>query len=296
MPGESVYNNYITQFSSMIHVKAQQMKSRLRPYTMERVIKGESAAYDGIGPVEARELVGRLNKTQFADIEHTRRQIPRRQFEVTLAIDKFDVEAKLTDPQGDYANAVLMAMERMYDRVCIESMFADVKTGKDFSGTVTFAADGGVTVDATAGYTLAKLLAILQTFADNEIGNDMPVDLVSGISGDEQTTLLQIAQLTSGDYSRQYSLEKGRIVNACGLNYILFGASVANPMLPVSGGVRTSFALATGGLCVGIGRDFGITIKDRADYVNVKQVQITGVMGACRTEGARIVKVTTTDL
>lgn len=296
MPVDTIYDQYRIQFGDTLHVLAQQQKSRLRPYVMERMMQGEAMSYDGLGTVEARELTGRLNKTQFADIEHLRRKIPRRQFEVTLPIDQFDVEGRMSNPQQDYAQAVMMAMDRMYDRVCIEAMFADVQTGKDFSTTITATSDGVLTVNATGGLTLAKLLEIQQNFVDNEIGNDIPIDIVYGITGDEQTTLLQISQLTSGDFTRQYALERGALTYAVGIGLVKFGAGVSNPMLAVSGGVRTSFALSTGGLCVGLSRDFGIKVSDRNDYINVTQVQVTGVIGAVRTEGKRIQKVTTTDI
>ncbi len=38
-----------------------------------------------------------------------------------------------------------------------------------------------------------------------------------------------------------------------------------------------------------------ITFKDRADLVDVKQVQIIGILGAVRTEGVLAQKVQTTD-
>lgn len=295
MAMETVDNHLITQFSDMMHVRAQQLRSRLRPYVTIKKMTGDVFAYDGLGQVEARELTARFNQTQFDDLEHFRRKLSKRRFSVTLPIDRYDVEGMLTDPQGEYANACVAAMERVFDKVCIDAMFADVQTGRDFGTTVTFANDGGLTVNATAGLTLAKLLEIRKNFVDNEVGNDIPVDIAYGISGDEYSTLLQISQLTSGDFTRQFALEKGEIIKAVGMNLITYGASVNSPMLPVSGGVRTSFALATGGLCVGMAREWEITIKDRPDYVDTKQVQITGVLGAVRTEGKRLQKVTTTD-
>lgn len=296
MAMETVDAHLITQFNDMMHVKAQQMKSRLRPYVIIKKMTGNDFAYDGLGPVEARELTGRFNLTQFDDIEHFRRKLSRRRFSVTLPIDDMDVEGRLTDPQGDYAQQTVNAMERVFDRVCYDAMFADVQTGKDFSTTVTATADGVLTVDATGGFTYPKLLEIRRNFFDAEVGNDIPVEVAIGISGDENSTLLQINQLTSGDFTRQVAVDKGQIVTACGMNLVMFGASVVNPLLAVAGGVRTSFALSYGGLCVGLSRDWKITIKDRADYTDVKQVQITGVLGAVRTEGRRIQKLTTTDL
>lgn len=295
MAMETVDQHLITQFSDMMHVKAQQLRSRLRPYVTIKRMTGDQWAYDGIGQVEARELTGRFNPTNFDDIEHFRRRVSKRRFVVTLPMDRSDLEGMLTDPQGEYAQACVAAMERVFDRVVYDAAFATVYTGRDFSTSVTFASDGGSTVNATAGLTLAKLLEIKQTFLDNEVGTDMPAEIMFATAGDEQTTMLQISQLTSGDYSRQFALERGDLVKAVGMDLITFGASVGNPLLTVAGGVRDCLALSSGGIAVGLARDWEISVKDRPDYVDTKQIQITGVLGAVRTEGKRVIKVTTTD-
>lgn len=208
---QSVDNHLITQFADMMHVKAQQVRARLRPYVTIGKMDGDNHAYDGVGSVEAREVNSRLTKTQFADIEHFRRKVTRRRFEVTLPIDSHDVAGMLLNPQGIYAQACVRAMERVFDRVVCDAMFADVKTGREFDTTVTFANDGGLTVDATSGWTYEKFLEIHQNFIDNEVGNDIPVKLVAGISGDEHTDLMSEAELISGDYSRQFVVDDGTI-------------------------------------------------------------------------------------
>lgn len=283
------------QFSGMMHVVAQQTQARLRKCVTIKRMTADDFAYDGVGTLEARELTARFNQTQFDDLPFTRRKIGKRRFTATIPMDKHDVEGMMTDPQGQIAQAAVNAMERVFDRVCYDAMFADVATGREFGTSVTFANDGGLTVNATAGLTLAKILEVTRNFCDNEVGNEVEVSKWVGISGDEQQTLLQIEEFTSAFYSRGMQLEGGKIKNAAGLDFIMFGASVSNPLLAVSGGTRTSFALATNGLCVGLARDWEINIDRRVDYVDTVQVQIVGTLGAVRTEGKLIQKLTTTD-
>lgn len=288
------------QFQSSLHIRAQQFKSRLRPYVKMVPINGaDEIAYDGLGQVEVRELTGRFNQTQPADIEHFRRRIPRRRFEATIYVDKYDLEGKVNDPQGEYASAIVAGMERQLDLLIYEAMFADVQTGRRFENTITAATDGVLTVNATGGLVLGKLLEGRANFMDNEVGNDAGAIPGSrfclGISGDEHSTLQQISQLTSGDWSSDYSLEKGTIQKAVGIELIPFGAFQNNPVLPVVGGVRTSFLMAQGAIALAMSRQWEVTIKDRPDLVDTKQIQVVGVMGAVRTEGKRIQKFTTTD-
>lgn len=292
---ETVDKALITQFSDMVHASAQQIKARLRPYVRIKPMSGDVMAYDGLGDVEAREVFGRVQKVEFDDIEHLRRKLVRRRFVVTLPIDASDVRGMLLNPDGEYAQAVLRAMERRFDRVVIEAMFADVKTGREFETNLTYANDSGYTaIDGTGGLTYEDLLALSQNFIDNEVGNDMPEKFVLGLSGKEHKELMQETELTSGDFSRQFVVDKGEIQQAAGFEIVRYGASVNNPMLAEAAGERTCFAMSTRAMLVGISKEFQISIKDRPDYVETKQVQIVGQIGAVRTEGKLIQKLRTT--
>jgi len=285
----------IIQFSDMVHNKAQQIKARMRPHVKIKKMSGDLFAYDGLGQIEAQEISGRVQKTQFTDIEHLRRKISRRRFAVTIPIDGMEVAGALLNPEAPYAEVCVKAMERMFDRVVVGAFFADVYTGRDFETTVNFATDGGFTVDATAGLTYEKLLEAKQNFLDADVGTDSQETIVMGIAGDENTALLKEAELIHGDYSREYVIDQGDITKALGMQLIKFAGAVQNPILNVtSGSVRECFVASTRGICVGMSQDVKVSIKDRSDYVDTTQVQIVGVFGAVRTEGVLIQKLQTT--
>lgn len=294
MLNDSVDVALITQFSDMLHVKSQQIRARLRPYVQIVPLTGDRMAYNGLGVVEAREVIGRIVQTQFDDIEHNRRKLGRRRFVVTLPIDDSDVRGMLTDPQGPLAEASMRAMERVFDRIGVEAAFADVKTGREFENPVTFAADGGLTVDATAGLTYEKLLEIQKNWINNEVGTDIPESKILLVSGDELDALMKETELTNGDFSRQFVVDKGEITTAVGLKLIGFGADVPSPILSVASTTRSNIALTNRGLIYGLSKSFSVKVENRPDYVELKQVQIIGELGAVRTEGLLIQKVTTT--
>lgn len=284
----------ITQFADQIHVKAQQIRARLRPYVKIKNLTGDIFAYDGLGDIESQEVTGRVQKTVFNEIEHLRRKIRKRRFVITLPVDQSDVRGSLLNPESEYSEAIVRAMERTFDRVGIEAMFATVATGRDFDTDVTFATDGGQTVDATAGLTYEKLLEIKQNFTDYEVGNDVPEKIVFGITGQEETQLFKETELVSGDFSRQFVVDKGEITRALGMEIVKWGASVQNPMLAVASSVRDCFAMSSRGLCYGMALDLKLKIQDRPDFVETTQVQAIVEYGAVRTEGVLIQKVQTT--
>lgn len=284
----------ITEFSDMVHQEAQQMNSRFKPYVTIKQMSGDVWAYDGLGRVEAREIVGRNVPATFDDINHNRRKVSRRRFVVNLPIDASDVRGALLDPQSEYAKAAAAAMMRKFDAVVYDASFADVKTGRDFETTVTATNDGVLTVNATAGFTYEKLLELKQNFFDNDVGIDNNEGLFLSITGKEHTALMGEIELVSGDYNRDYVVEKGVITKALGIDLVQFAANAPQPIIGVSGGTRTLLAGSTRGICVGMSKEMAIKIQERNDYIETTQVQVVMELGAVRTEGVLVQKVTTT--
>lgn len=288
----------ITQFTDICHQQSQQIKARLRPYVEVIPIKGDKATYDGIGTVEAREIIGRIQPVQFTDIEHYRRKISRRRFEVTIPTDQSDIRGMLTDPHSRYAKAIVMGIERRFDRLALEAAFAPVWTGRDFETRVTAEEDGVLTVDATSGLTYEKLLEIGQNFIDADVGNDMPEKLFLAIAGDEHTDMMNETKLISGDFSKQYVVDKGQITQAVGFDIIKYAGKArgkTKPMLNVTdAGVRECIAASTRGIVVGISLTPKLSIDNRPDYYETDQIQMIVEMGAVRTEGCLVQKVNTT--
>jgi len=166
---QSIDKALITEFSALVHHEAQQMASRLKPYSIMKQMSGDVFAYDGLGRVEAREVAGRNMPATFDDITHNRRKIARRRFVVNLPVDSSDIRGALLNVDSEYAKACAAGMMRQYDRVIYDAAFANVLTGRDFETSVTAATDGVLTVDATAGLTYEKLLEIKQNFMDNDV-------------------------------------------------------------------------------------------------------------------------------
>ena len=294
MSADLIDNALVIQFSNQVHVLAQQMESRLRPYVEVRPMTGETYAYDGLGPIEASPVVGRQQPVTFSDINHLRRQISRQRFVLTLPIDAADVRGMLENPQGEYAKACVRAMARVFDRVVTSAEFATVYTGRTMGTSVTAANDGVTTVTATSGLTYAKLIEINKNFMDNDVGNDIPETIVMGICGNEYTSLMQEVELINDLYSQHYVVDKGRMAEAAGIKLIPFAANAPKPVLSVASSTRACFAMSTRGICVGMSKEFSLKVELRPDLVEVTQVQIVFDLGAVRTEGVLVQKVNTT--
>lgn len=290
-----VDNVLITQFSNLLHVKAQQMKSRLMSKLQVIPMTGDEFAYDGTGEVQARTVNERNPRINPTNPDFTRRKMSRDRIVVELIVDNRDVRGMFEDPNSKLVRDCLMAINRKSDKVGIDALFADVSTGRRFSSTVTFAGGGGQTVDATGGLTYAKLLEIRENFRSKDIGIDMPENILFLLSEQEETALFNITQLTSGDFNRNYVVENGKVVNVLGMDLVCYGSAATIPQLSVASSTRDCAALSTEGLAYGMSKQFGVkVIPDYPGYVESTYIQVLGEIGAVRTDEDRVQKVQTT--
>ena len=281
----------ITEFNAALDVQEQQMTSRLLPFAKRIGISGDNFAYDGLTEVQSYRANGRNPDIQPSQVTFTRRKLSRERVVVTLEVDQRDVRGMLTDPKGDLARLCIAAIERETDRIIYDALFATVYTGRNFGTSVSYTTDGVLSVDATAAFTYEKLLEIRANFIDNEVGNVGMTPIVIGISGDEHTDLMSEIELTSGDYTSQYVIEKGAITSALGMGLIAFGAGVTDPILETVGGERISFALAQNGVVLGISLERKVEVKDNPLKVETAIINVIKELGAVRTQGVRIQRV-----
>lgn len=286
----------ITQFSDMVHVRSQQMRSRLRQHFNVRKMTGDQWAYDGIGIVEATEQNDRISETKFNSVEWNRRQITRRRFVITLPLDASDARAMLLNPSNDYSGVCIRAIERVFDRVGIQSAFATVNTGRTFGTPVTAASDGVLTVDATVGLTYEKIVESRRRFTNAEVGNDMPETFLFLCTGDEEAALMQETAFINSLYTQQSVVDKGELQRAGGFNLVKYGGSVTAPLLAVASGTRNCIACSTRAIVYGMSLDLSLKVQERPDLVEVTQVQAIIQLGAVRTEGVLIQQINTTVL
>ena len=288
-------NVLITQFSNLLHVEAQQTKSRLMGRFPSIPITGDEWAYDGTGQVIARTANERNPRISPVNPDFSRRRMLRDRIVVELIVDNRDVRGMFENPSSKLVRDCMYAIYRKADAIGISALFADVATGRRFDSTVTFAGGGGQTVNATGGLTYAKLLEIRANFRSKEVGTDMPENILLGLSEREETQLFNITQLTSGDFSRNYVVDKGQVVQVLGMDIVCFGSAVDNPQLAVASAVRDCFAASNQGLIYGMSKEFSVkVIPDYPGYIESTYIQVLGEIGAVRTDEDRIQKVTTT--
>ncbi len=283
----------ITEFSSAMDVREQQMTTRLMPYVNRITISGDDFAYDGHTEVAAYHANGTNPDIQPVAASFTRRKLSRDRIVVTLLVDNKNVRGMLTNPTSELAMLCIAALERETDRIIYDAMFATVYTGRNFATEVSYTSDGVVSVDGTSGFTYEILLAIRAQFIDAEVGNQGEIPIAIGISGDEHTDLMSEVELTSSDYSSKYVIDKGIIKQGLGMDFVAFGAgsNITDPILETVGGERISFALASRGVVLGISLDRVVEVKDHPTKIETTIINVIKELGAVRSAGVRLQRI-----
>ena len=213
---------------------------------------------------------------------------------VELPVSERDLESVLMDPKSIYIQRAIESLNRTKDKIILQAAAGPVSIGRNGSTTLTAAADGVQTVNGTGGVTYTILNTLDKNWIDAEVGNEAPVRKILPVSGDEYVQLMGITQLTSGDYSRRMPVDTG-IQYAMGYELVKFGANTDDPILPVSGGVRTAPVLTQDSVALWMARDIDVEVEKRTDLYKTWQIVVSMSIGAIRTEGALVQLLTTTD-
>jgi len=259
------------------------------PYVTHGSYSGERVqVVQFVGPVEFIERDTPYSDTKLTELEHTSRWINGKEYDVAVLVDRLDTLKMIYDPTNVYVDRFRQAHSRKRDTIIVDNFFAPVKTGKDAAGTATYKAANTV-ADGGTGFTLAKLRSLrkLMKKRNLDMRSIKPIILVNGEATDD---LLGETQVTSSDYAAVKALVEGEVNAFMGFNFLSFedynGAGI--PFAAGSSTVRHSPAWIPEGMHYGTWQDLVITISNRPDKNNIKQIHGTFTAGAVRLEEDKV--------
>jgi len=293
----------LQQFRDNFLELAQQTKSILGGSNIVTYLpsKGKTNNLARIGRIELSEVSTRNPDKVYGEYSVDNRQLTKRRFTKTITIDKlYDINELIKDPSSDILKQLVNAKERVIDRVIAAAAAGSVLIGApDVAPTEVSAADDGViTVAGTAGLTAAIVDAVTQTFINNDVPYEMFRGAILALTGQENTALMSEEKFTSNLYMDSKPMADGKISQAGLYRVALFAGTddnitVSSPVLGESGGVRTCLVLAPESVAVAM--EIGdLSVEKNPNKVNSMDITIDLWINAMRTEGARVVKLTTT--
>jgi hypothetical protein len=290
-PYQTIETQYVVEFAKTVHVLAQEKMSKLTPFVKIMDFQGEDFAYDRFGVLVDQEITERFQPIQLQDPAWDRRWMAPRYFAVAVGVDSKDADKMLRNPGPELAEGCVAALMRRKDNIIYNAALASVNVGKSAAATtpVTFANDGGVTIDASGGFGFGTLQTIKQNFVDSGVAVDSSVDIALTIDGKRQQNLLSEMELTNFLYQTEKPLATGTMEQAYGIKMVPFASNtIYPPLLTLTAGERTLIALAEQGVVFAKGI-VSIRIEKRIDmFGSPTQIIAEMAVAALRTEGTRV--------
>lgn len=265
----SVDQNYINQFSDMVHDLIEQNGSKLMNIFPKEVgEKGEYHFFDRLGTVDPVVRQSRFEQLNTQNIDHSRRGAVLTDYQAVVGLSDIDKIRMLVDPQSGYARKVANGLGRRFDIDALTALVGTALTGK--AGGSTQALSAGQIDTTASGLTLARMIKAKKKFVENNVSGKLFMAI------DEQglEDLLNLTEVQSADYNSIRALVNGEINTFMGMEMIQFGSGIVPEA--TAGSVTRAIIFTEDALKVAIGKPLEIRVDEIADRGHF--IQVAGYM------------------
>ena len=151
---------YVAAFREGFEQAFQQTESKLQSYFETESQSTEYQYFDRIGIAEAmQDATTRYGTNPTSDIDHDRRRIGLRDYELGKYIDEKDLKRVATDPMNAYTQALLASGNRKIDDIIIDKIYGSAFTGKNGTTEIKFVGGGNAAVTTSGSESPAGIVA-----------------------------------------------------------------------------------------------------------------------------------------
>jgi hypothetical protein len=134
-----IETSYVAAFREGFEQAFQQTESKLQPYFESESQNEEYQYFDRIGvATEMVEDNTRFQTNPNSTIDHDRRRLGLKDYELGKYIDEKDLKRVITDPMNAYTQALLASGKRKIDDIIIDKFFGKAYTGKNGATEIDF--------------------------------------------------------------------------------------------------------------------------------------------------------------
>jgi hypothetical protein len=282
---------YVDTFESTVRQLAQQKTSRIRSAVTEVNRQSQSHMWDRLAASDYRTKTPRAESPAGGDgsgaigttdgLDWSRRNTLIQTFDTGEIVGREEIVQMLIDPKSAVAENLAMNMKRAVDDVIIDNFFSDALT--DGGTAATFPTSQAIDESGNI-ITMDMLLNVKEIFALNDVDMDERITFVIGPR--QQRALMQLLEVTSGDYQNSKALATGYLPNFLGLDIIVSNRlTTATTNLECAAFTRRAMGLH-------VASDISANVAERPDMSFDWQLYCSMQMNAVRVEDEHIVKLT----
>ena len=286
----TIDNAYIETFEANVRHLAQQGTTKLRAHITETGRQSEKHNWDRLAASAARQktaarMASPVGGDQASAIGGTdglawsRRVSIAETWDTGEIVEVEDPVQMLIDPNAAVTQNLGMNMRRAVDDIIIAASIADATIGD--GSTVAFPA-GQTIGDGTSVITIDTVLEVQEKFYSNDVDPDESKVFVIGPT--QQRKLMQLMEVTSGDYQNQKALATGVLPNWMGFTWIVSNRLLAD----VAGTDLKCLAFSKKAIGMHVAQDIKAKIGERTDMSFAWQFYCHMTMGAVRVEDEHI--------
>lgn len=279
---------FVTQFHDSFVAAAEQKESRLESTVTNRgMITGSSYTANDMGTVEATQVTNRYGDTEWTIPDAGTRSALMADYDVAIPIERTDLAKLLANPQGDYLQRCIAAMNRKKDKVIYDAARGSALRKTDEAGTFAGVSLSGAQVIAAGGtgMTKAKIITARKQFRTNEADEHNGEELYIAYDAGMLEDVLSDTTLTSADFMAAKMLQEGDISGKwLGFKWIPYEALTGTS-------TKTTIAWAKSGVHVGSGENIVTDIGPRRDKRNMIQIYVAMSIGAIRVNEQKVVTI-----
>jgi hypothetical protein len=274
---------FYSSWQGAVTIAQQQRLSRMRPAVRVENTTGEVHFFERLESDTVSEVATRHADTPNIEADHTIRSCRPRFFVWSRIIDDEDKVRLLMDPTSVYNENAGMSFERKVDLILLQAALGTAYTGKGGTTATTFPAAYQI-ANGSTGLTKAKLFTASELLLAAE--NEGPFYMA--ISAKENTDLLNIPEVASGDFNNAKPLVEGKVQHYMGFNFIH-----SEQLAAASATVHSCVAWSKNSLGLGVWNDKEMNIaKDPTKNYNWRP-HIKYFIGATRLDEVGVVEVAT---
>lgn len=294
----SVPEHFVKMYTANVQAALNKKGGILMSLVSQGSYTGEKCqVVNFIGKVEFIERDTVYSDTKLQELEHTQKWVVGAEYDCAVLVDRLDTLKMIYDPTNPYVERFREAAARKQDEIVMSKFYADVKTGKDGTVASPFGSSNTV-VHGNTGLLVAKLRALRKLIKKRHV-DVRTVRPYIAVTAQQTDDLLGEVAVGSSDYNAVKPLVDGEVSSFMGFTFIPYeddGSSLNGKGIPqeTAAGphtIRDCPCWVPEGMHYGSWEGLVITINNRADKNNIKQIHGTFTAGATRLEEGKVFMV-----